>query len=109
MPPPDTLSLPALLGCLLQIGLFPLLPADVLATWPQALRERLPRLGWGLPCGDGQLHCCLFPLDLSPSGTAVLHVDRVRRGSRGGLWEETIGPGQVEVGGFPSQVKEMEL
>lgn len=47
------------------------------------------------------------PIDLGPSGTAVLHVDWVRRGSQGGLWE-TIGPGQVEVGGFPSQV-EMEL
>ena len=50
--------------------------------------------GWdrGFCGGMGQSRCRLLPLDLGPSGTAVLHVDRVRRGSRGVLWEETIVP-----------------
>lgn len=30
----------------------------------------------------------MFPPDLGPSGTAVLHVDRVRQGPEPGLWEE---------------------
>ena len=44
----------------------------------------------GLCVGTGRLNRCLPPLDLGPSGTAILDVDRVRWGSRGGLWEETI-------------------
>lgn len=78
--------------------LLPLLPADALAVWPQAQWESPSRLGQGLLGGDRQLHCRLLPLDLGPSGTAVLHVDWVRQGSRGGLGEETILPWTLLLG-----------
>lgn len=78
-----------------------LLPFLLLAdAGPQALGEMPPRLGWG--CWEGRaVTLCLLPPDLGPSGTAVLHVDRVRRGPEPGPWEEatvlwTLFPGLVQ-------------
>lgn len=78
------------------ICLLPLLPAHVLAVWPRAVGIT--------PGGDGAaawgqaVTCCLLPLDLGPSGAAILHMDRVRQGSQGGLGRKPFCPGHFSQG-----------
>lgn len=60
-------------------------------------RGNHPRLGRAAAWGQA-VTCCLLPLDLGPSGAAVLHVDRVRQGSQGGLGRKPFGPGHFSQG-----------